>query len=465
MIKKTLLVLWILLSWLVWFSHSYGVVVPVWDYITSSVDSSYSVNILPKWRLLSNQFWLSKSIFMLNRDNFFFWWTWWIPYFSLKTRSWTPFQWFVTSYSFCDSFDSSGFLNNCVSHSISSGSSSLFGRFLSSVSRFDYYLYDFYPWGNWVFAHFDVCISSFDFWKSLCFRPYSSKSSFTSSLWLSNIQWIDDIPYDILWDSPWINYWSNNSNSSSSIINSQITWDYSYYDCTWNDIFIALWTEWYNKNICYWWLDNFDLYDSSINYNPIPWQWLSISQIWAWDWSRAWDTFSDWFVFWNWLYKDSTNNYNAMWESYPAVYRTYFQLYNTYKWSVLDPRTVLEYCQAVNTFTGASLNNSAWWYFKKSCEKVVQEKQTGVWQYRLDWTIYSWWVYTWDTPVSVNWSWVWTMSWLNEQKDWLNFIQDFFNLAKSKIDTVYTDGYALWILPNYIVVFLLAIILFRFLSH
>lgn len=154
-----------------------------------------------------------------------------------------------------------------------------------------------------------------------------------------------------------------------------------------------------------------------------------------------------------------------MWESYPAVYRTYFQIYNTYKWSVLNPRTILEYCNIYNTFTWDTLNNSAWGYFKSTCDSIVREKQTWVWQLRVEWSLYSWGVYTWDTPIAVNWSWVWNMSWFNEQKDWLNFIQDFFNLAKSKIDTVYSNWYVFGILPNYIVVFLLAIILFRFLSH
>lgn len=152
-----------------------------------------------------------------------------------------------------------------------------------------------------------------------------------------------------------------------------------------------------------------------------------------------------------------------MWESYPAVYRTYFQLYNTYKWSVLDPRTVLEYCQ-LRTLTWDQLNNSAWGYFKPVCETIIREKQTWLWQSRLDWSIYSWGVYTWDVPIWVNWNWVWNMSWVTAQSDWLNFIQNFFNLAKSNLLTNYS-----WtpfgILPSYIVIFLIALILFRFISH
>ena len=126
-----------------------------------------------------------------------------------------------------------------------------------------------------------------------------------------------------------------------------------------------------------------------------------------------------------------------MWESYPAVYRTYFQLYNAYKWSVLDPRTVLEYCQ-LRTLTWDQLNNSAWGYFKPVCETIIREKQTWLWQSRLDWSIYSWGVYTWDVPIWVNWNWVWNMSWVTAQSDWLNFIQNFFNLAKSNLLTNYS---------------------------
>lgn len=152
-----------------------------------------------------------------------------------------------------------------------------------------------------------------------------------------------------------------------------------------------------------------------------------------------------------------------MWESYPAVYRTYFQLYNAYKWSMLDPRTVLEYCN-IKQFTWSTLNNSAWGYFSTACQTVVREKQTWIWQSRVDWTIYSWWVYNSDVPISVNWNWVWNMSWLETQWDWLVFIQNFFNLAKSRITTNFSNNFS-WVLPSYIVVFLLAIILFRFLRH
>ena len=339
---------------------------------------------------------------------------------------------------------------------------------LSSVIADEFYSLS---WVNFTKAYFGFywwtddphfCFYNSNNWYNYCFEVFEAAEGTLS--WSLNIwSWHTDFTR-YAWNSPFYVWWSPawSQWSNEVIIDDSVVWDYSYAGCTWKDVLIALESEWYNKYVCYWWLDNFNLYDSSLNYNPIPWWWLSLNQIWSWSWSRAWDSFSDWFTFWNWLYKDSTN-YVAMWESYPAVYYTYFQLYNTYKWSVLNPRTILEYCQ-IRNFTWDILNNSPTGYFKPTCESIIVEKQTWVWNQRLDWTIYSWWVYTWDIPVSVNWSWVWNMSWLEVKSDWLSFIQDFFNLAKDRVPTNFSGSFN-WFIPSYIVVFLLALILFRFLRH
>ena len=129
-----------------------------------------------------------------------------------------------------------------------------------------------------------------NYWNSLVNWQELSNLSY----WLLSTNWI--------WYAPWQNWydwqfeWSTEW-STEWFINNQLTWDYTYADCSWKDVLIALESEGYNKYVCYWWLDNFDLYDNSINYNPIAWTWLSISQIWAWNWSRAWDNFPEWFTF------------------------------------------------------------------------------------------------------------------------------------------------------------------------
>lgn len=490
MIKKLKYFLFLLLFGVFWFSFCNAKVQLIWlDSYPSQYDSNYNLTFLKGGWLITLYLWQSKWIIAFDNSSFFWWAPNWRPYF-YDTDS---VQWFFGEYWSCDEITWLDYTpTNCSSVPIEWDYIDLFKWFFNKVVAWDYAYYNFTPYyynssangsSRWHFV--DVCWSSSEIWKSLCFRRWYCYSS--SAYWCSKNYWslvggqnynnltFSNIPYSSIGVSPWtVGYgwqydWSSDWSSDSSI-NNQITGDYSYYDCTWKDIIIALESEWYNNYVCYWWLDNFNLYDSTINYNPIPWTWLSIGQIWGHSTSRAWDNFSEFFVFWNWLYKDDSNNYNAMRESYPAVYHTYFQLYNQYKWSTLDPRTLLEYCN-IKSFDNSTLNNSAWWYFKSTCETVVREKQTWLWQARLDWSIYSWWVYTGDTPISVNWGWVWNMSWLVTQSDWLSFIQNYFNLIKSKLPTNFSEwtviSPATWlfgVIPNYIIVFLLAIILFKFLS-
>lgn len=485
MIKKYLLWLWIAFLGFLWFSSATFQTFLIWtDKYASNWNNQYDIWFLNKWRFLTNYLWIWKALVWLDNQYLIFWNDWLYLYTRKYSSSHWTLQWYFQYYKSCDeitidmTWDS---LQNCSSvQQFVYNNDEIVNNFMSSLVVWDFVFIDEWNSRNWCWWYctynrytINFCFSSSVIWKTMCFvwdksdyesSSYWSRTPFTWSLWFWSWVNFSNINSSYLQNPPWFMYEWSTDWSTEWNINNQLTWDYVYADCTWNDILIALESEGYNKYVCYWWLDNFDLYESSINYNPIAWTWLSISQIWAWNWSRAWDNFPEWFTFWNWLYKDSSeNNYNAMWESYPAVYRTYFQLYNAYKWSVLDPRTVLEYCQ-LRTLTWDQLNNSAWGYFKPVCETIIREKQTWLWQSRLDWSIYSWGIYTWDVPIWTNWNWVWNMSWVTTQSDWLNFIQNFFNLAKSNLLTNYS-----WtpfgILPSYIVIFLIALILFRFISH
>lgn len=487
MIKKLKILLFAFLFVLFGFSFSIAYKIqPIWiDSSPSIVNNQYDVTFLKWGWVLTNYLWSAKSVLALD-SNILFWRTPnWFPYIYSPS-----FQWFFDRYFSCDPFtwlDST--LNWCSSLPLNyswsnSAEIGIFKNFFSKVVPWDYVYYnyineDYVGWSLRYSEHWlEICFSSSEIWKSLCFRWwYCDSNSVYHCPWflgdwkLTNSQNYSDlnfwnISYNSIWYAPWQNgyWWQFNWNTDWSIqwtINNQITWDYVYWTCTNKEILVLLETEGYNPYICYWWLDDFSLYDSSVSYNPIPWSWLSILQIW-WDSSaRAWNTFTDWFIFWNWLYKDTSNNYTAMWESYPAVYRTYFQLYNQYKWSVLDSRTILEYCNL--KLSDIDLNTSAGGYFAPYCKTVNYEKQVWIRQSRLDWTIYSEGVYTGDVPISVNWWGVWNMSWLEIQSDWLKFIQDYFNTLKSKLSTNYSDWFR-GVIPSYIIVFLLAIILFKFLS-
>ena len=468
----------------------------VWlESFNSPVNSNYSITPLKWGAFLTNYLWVWKSVLALD-SNILFWRTDnWYPYAYLEGDRYV--EGFFDSYYSCDLMTWAGSPSNCSKTNITytwtwvtaDFDKQVFISFFKTVTAWQkLYVandHDYYNWATYQYSYnfITVCWNSEELWHSFCFKwgwCTSNWPSLCNNYWrLVNSQNLrsqfnNNFHFWLL-NSNWLSYapWQNGYNwafegsqwgSFDTSFDWVATWDTSNLTCTWGDVLTVLETEGYNKYVCYWWLDNFDLYDSSLTYNPIAWRWLSIDDIRAWSWSRAWDTFQDWFFFWNWIYKDtSDNNYNAMWESYPAVYKTYFQLYNSYKWWALDPRTILEYCQ-LRTLSWSLLNNSAWGYFRPVCETVINEKQTWLWSSRLDWTIYSWWVYTWDTPVATNWNWVWTLSWINEQKWAINFIQDFFNKAKAVIPTNYPWTWG-WMLPSYIIMFMLALILFRFLSH
>lgn len=476
MIKKLKILLFAFLFVLFGFSFSSAYKIqPVGiDSFPSVNDVNYNVTFLKWGWVLTNYLWYSKSVLALDWGTFFWWAPNWLPY--LYYGPYRNYQWFFNYFEVCSPITWLDSLpSDCSWSPLNTWSLELLQNFFSKVVAWDYVYYNYSAWtdssARW-WQNIKICFSSSEVWKSLCFSEacnYNNAdicwSHLSNSQWYSNLTFAS-IPQNSIWYAPWQNWylWQFNWNTDWSTqwtINNQITWDYVYWTCTNKEILVLLETEGYNSYICYWWLDDFSLYDSSVSYNPIPWSWLSILQIW-WDSSaRAWNTFTDWFIFWNWLYKDTSNNYTAMWESYPAVYRTYFQLYNQYKGSVLDSRTILEYCNL--KLSDIDLNTSAGGYFAPYCKTVNYEKQVWIRQSRLDWTIYSEGVYTGDVPISVNWWGVWNMSWLEIQSDWLKFIQDYFNILKAKLSTNYSDWFS-GIIPGYILIFLFAIILFKFLS-
>lgn len=297
-----------------------------------------------------------------------------------------------------------------------------------------------------------VCVYKSGFSQFVCF-DWLSYYSIEDSIALSSAEVSSRAisnPFVSNLDQWWSNSWSGWI--SIDFTDSYISWDYVYTNCTYKQIFDYAESFWYNNYLCYWWLDNFDNFDSTATYNPIPWSWKTLWQILT--YSRAWETPNDWFIYRNWLYKDKYNeSYNAMWESYPAVYRTRFDLYYRYGWDWLIFDTVREYCAMKSLDVDFASTEYKWKYFAEACNNIK------------NWAQYWYDIYdsSWNVVVWPNRNWVWNISWTSVINDPVLFIQNFFNLAKSKLPTRYDLGG--WFLPVYIITFLLAIILFRFLSH
>lgn len=286
-------------------------------------------------------------------------------------------------------------------------------------------------WNAFDSSRFSQLITEVERWKT---TQLNWVSFYSSQFWLSPFAW-------------WWNWWDSSQDSSWSV-NDVLTWSYIYTNCTYQALIDYMESVWASKYLCYWWLDNFNLYNPNTVYNPIPWTWKTLAQILA--YSNTWDTPLEWYNFWNWLrwwYVD-------MWSSYPAVYKTWFDIYYQYWWNSLEFDSVREYCSMILLDIDFSNTVYRWQYFKKTCEYI---QRNNIW-------IYDW---SWNVVVWVNWWWIWNYTWVNlswvvvESPVW--YIQNFFNELKANFPTRNDLGGGA--LPVYIITFLCAVALFRFLRH
>lgn len=442
-------------NWYVW---------TIWQFIENWYTNSYQNSVVRKWWLITQVWQVMKNVFYTNTNKFIFWNAHWLPYVFSKNTAWTSiqWQWVPKYYYFCNLItDSNSYPNrsNCTSYEISDSSSDIIASFLATLTNSDKFYYNWHNPSNvsWVNA---LCFSSESYWNSLCFfqcgsenndisgcptgsKSYMSDSTLSFTTSNSNFDSLDSA---VLFDPPGWWWWNNEVSHGSSEVNidSIFSWDFVYSTCTNWEIINYLELAWYNKYFCYWWLDNFDLFDSSLTYNPVPWTWKTLEQILS--YSNAW-TPKEWFVFWNWL----RWWYDSMWSSYPAVYKTRFDIFYQYWWWQFsyDFLAVKEYC-LMKIVLDIDYSNTypSNWYLNKLCPYIKMDNSNK----DSSGNIVDW----------VNWEWVWNNSWTVVKTPSM-YIQDFFNKLKENFPTRYDLGG--WFLPVYIITFLCALILFRFLRH
>lgn len=220
-----------------------------------------------------------------------------------------------------------------------------------------------------------------------------------------------------------------------------LTWDYLYQNVSYWEIWDYVENKlWYSKYLCYWWIDNFDI--SSGGISPIPWTWKNIDEIQL-NWQNVYN-WTDFFAYRKWLYWQ-----NYLWDTVPYVYKTWFDFYYQYWWANYEFNDVYSYCKTkyilqLNRDTIYNWNN-----YKGIIDKIIREKRF-------------WLSLSWDI-VWVNRNWIWNNTWTWTDKNAVVYIQNFFNLLKENFPTKYDLW--LWLLPAYIITFMLALILFRFISH
>lgn len=448
----------------------------------SAVDSNYDITFLKWWWLLTSYLWVSKWILAL-RNNVLFWWTPnWLPYWYLHwDTNWRTDQWFFDWYYSCDELTGAWWPNNCTlwDNINLSGDNwttiEIFKSFFSKVYADDYVYYDYYDHryigatSNWVSNYLKLCFSSHEIWKTLCFFGWycwwvdrCPDWRFTSSQNYEDLKF-SNIPYWSIWYAPWQNWYGWQFEGSQ--------WWWWYWDVSWlltGSVFQQECTVWYAKNyaenlwlsnfLCYWWLP----IDSNWLALPVAWTGASVFDIF--NASNDWKNFQTWFQYWQNIYTNRLVYDSSVWSWTPAPLYSYFNFVSQY-WPTFSSREIQDYCRII-------LNNmdlsSSWHGISSWCPKVYWNWYAPWWGWGGSWDDDTW---TWvqdnnsnnNINISVNWDWVWNHSW-NDVKTPSAYIQDFFNKAREVIPTNFSDIWG-WFLPTYIITFLCAIILFRFLRH
>lgn len=440
----------------------------VWlDSSPSTSDSNYNITFLKWWWLLTNYIWYWKNVLALDWWTFFWWASNWLPY--IYWGPYANFQWFFNTFMICSPItwlDSVPW--NCSYSSLTSDSIVLLKNFYSSIVPWDYVYYNYSYWtdnsARW-WQNIEICFSSQAIWNSMCFVDSCNYNwADLCGTYLSDSQGYSDlsfasIPSNSIGPAPWqAGYnWEFNWSSGWSIqwsVDSSITWDFVYSTCTVGYAKAKYEKYWLTSDLCYAWLS----LDSSWVAVSTPWTWVNVFDLY--NVTNDWRNFCNWYQYWVSNYVNRYVISPSIFWSQPSALYSYFDIINR-----LNPE-MLDWCGDIQNYCKIIVNNmdlnSTWNWSSSACPIVSWPWISDDWWDSVNNT---WVVWDWKTPIWVNWNWVGGSSSVVEQKDAMNFIQDFFNKAKSVIPTDYSDSFWNWFIPSYIVVFLLAIILFRFLRH
>lgn len=510
MIKKILLWLWITFLSFIGFSNATFQFFEVWvDRFMSKWNLQYEVWFLPKWRLISTYLWTSKALVWLDDKYLIFWSNDWLYLYNPWSFN---AQWYFQYLMSCDAIDYNDStwdaLQNCTATQSFELWSELVSNFINSIKQWDlifiedettrmgcgsYCSYDRY--------NIKVCFSSSTVSRTMCFLwdsssywwsnpTYGSRLPLLNSLWLSSDVGFGSINRSILTDPPWFMWWTIDW-SSGIWQNTSLSWNLMYSTCTnWYVVSEVSKLYWWINNICYAWTNNTWIINDWVARTPML-QWLNFKEVYNWSLNVTingatpyYSNYLDWFNTWiiamqkYKLWQISFDVFN--WQ--PVYLYAYFdRLYQNgvIPWQT-DAYNIANICKLALFSDYTQKYN--WSQFSYVCDQLSYNPWNSwivtTWEVgSIDndnqeilppWTIIWWWNNWWSsntsswTIVSVDWS--WTLSWnTNQNFDWKTFINDFYQKLQSNFQKPTNN--LTWIVPVYIYVFLIALILFRFLSH
>jgi len=456
----------------------------VWiDSVPSYYNNDYDLSFL-KWGGLLTQFiYQGKWLLAFNNYAYFWWSPNWQPYFydSLHAQNQDQsFQWFFNQYYLCDyfSWNTNQVPIGCVSYPMTWDYKEMFSSFFSRVNQWDYVFYEYEPmdFGSTYYDNtVQVCWSSQEVNKSLCFRQHSCYNgrgcsaynywSLIDSQWIAWLRgylsipnsWLGYAPWNCLYNgwscsSDWI--WSDNTWPVAVDDNvSILSWSYVYKTCTNESVLLKLYDLWYSVDLCAWGVDSWDnwwTWALVLSLNAQPWYWKTLEEIYNYT-AVSWQSYISWFNYFNNYYQNSSVVSQDFWSNYPFVLRNWYSYYYQYWWNMLWFENVYNYCSLLNNTDNFTLQNQyTWTYFAWVCLSLNSSNINN------PYNVWSW------VAVWVSWDWIRTWN-VENYTDAVVFIQDFFNMLKSNFPTKYD----IWVgfLPVYIITFMLALMLFRFLRH
>lgn len=489
-----LIILWV--SWLASFSHAWQVEMTFDIPDTLSVNNSAiltfrNVNFSSQYNAINMErvFYVPTQLSsnQRNRNVYFFAWYNWKPYMYSayvhdnavsSSKQWFPTKMCITtpwSWNSCSdfSYNIDSFLND-------NWFNKWYISYWNGVSSYDYfricfsndlteYCFQSFAYSNWWWWYsYDKSLLSGSL-NVLSYKPDDvNRISWSSSpiyWWNVPIQtwpWLDDYTYISVW-----------------------TWDYvDYFE---NEL-------WFNYNMCFvWTTDLISLYEDRIPY--YQWTWYSIFDVY------------------NKLFSTSNMKISKVWtflNTWLINYRTWFL------WENRDINNVPLYNASYSLVSGFQLEYGSWlvnpflwnkavYYFIPSTlidlnNSNVDWEQVAFYCYKKlvwEWN-YSWWSNVWlnnnitddhnkaydnrtavykrnknNSSVYFSWaniiesqSWDWTpldyFEW-EENLDFSSFFSNAFNKFRDNYWSLSVSDSIVWVLPNYIVLFLLAVILFKFL--
>ena len=428
----------------------------VWS-SSSSYNSWYSMSVSYLWVLGSSYLWENRQLLMFDEWNYFFWDFNHNPYISFK--NWVAnWQGYPSDFLLCDSLSSSN-PSNCSCQSYIPNSWTI-------VSILKWWLDKYYYWkfvqSNEVWEYYQgslFCFSNSSFNKSFCFYSCSHPncwSSTTDKIWgatlqrnLSNSQnlslKLSEIPNNKLWTPPWYN-WTAFSPSQDS----RLWWRLvvsSWY--TNKDMVEGFECVWLTPSLCYWWFPIDNIFQPWEQFEDFTWYVAGQG-------ASVFDLYN--------LYSWSFSNLNQFLNTVLTRYRNW-QI-NSF---ITEPKALI--------MLGAQMN-TAWFktsYVSSYCNLLInrnnsilytwdsvddlrvqsclRNKKAREWLKDSDWK---------DIEFQSTHSWI--FSWDDVDFDPDTFFSSLMEEITEKLDNPLSWG-AEWLIPWYIIIFTLALIFIRIISH